>query len=40
MGKNVDSLPFTEIVERVREIARIDSENDKPRARGAVPSRR
>ena len=36
MGKNTDVLPFTEIVERVREIARVASENDKPRARGAV----
>ena len=36
MSKNTDVLPFTEIVERVREIARIDSENDKSRGRGAV----
>ena len=36
MAKNTDQLPFTEIVERVREIARIASDNDRPRARGAV----
>lgn len=36
MAKNTDLLPFTEIVERVREIARIVSPNDFPRARGAV----
>ena len=36
MAKNVDVIPFTELVERVREIARIASENDFPRARGAV----
>ena len=36
MAKNSDQLPYTEIVERVREIARIASDNDRGRARGAV----
>lgn len=36
MAKTTDVLPYTELVERVREIARIASENDRSRARGAV----
>ena len=36
MSKNIEQLPYTEIVERTREIARITSDNDRPRARGAV----
>lgn len=36
MAKNTDHLPYTEVVERLREMARIASENDRGRARGAV----
>ena len=33
---NVKGLPFVEIVERVANLARIDSENDKPKVRGVI----
>ena len=33
---NVRGLPFVEIVERVANLARIDSENDKPKVRGVI----
>lgn len=36
MGKLTTEKPFTELVERTREVARIDSDNDRSRARGAV----
>ena len=36
MAKNLEAIPFTELVERVVQIARVDSDNDRSRARGAV----
>lgn len=36
MPKNLTEVPFTELVERLREVARIDSENDRGRARAAI----
>ena len=36
MSKNIEAIPFTEAVERVIQIARIESVNDESRARGAV----
>ena len=36
MSKTTTELPFTELVERLQEIARIDSTNDSGRARGAI----
>ncbi len=36
MAKNISEIPYTEIVERTAQIARLSDENDRSRVRGAV----
>jgi len=36
MSKNINEIPYTELIERAAEISRSGSENDRPRVRGSV----